>query len=123
VRARDVVAGDLLRVLAPDRESTCWEACTGNMPGCEEGWRIASRSGITATVSESTPITLRDGRILPVAQIDGDELPVFVDELVWEACSVRRTGPIEVAKILVNQKTYAAGDEPGRSILTHNPKP
>lgn len=123
VRARDVVAGDLLRVLTDDRESTRWEACTGNAAGSEEGWRITSRSGVTATVSESTPITLRDGRIIAVAQVEEEELPVFVDQLDWETCSVSRVGPIEVAKILVNQKTYAAGDEPGRSILTHNPKP
>lgn len=123
VLAREIEAGDVLRVLSDDRQTTDWEPCTGNSLAIEDGWVITSASGVAVTVSGSTPITLRDGRIISVAEINEHELPVFVSELVWEPCTARRTGRIEVAHILCGQRTYAAGDVAGRQILTHNPKP
>ena len=125
VRAREIVAGDAVRVLTEDREGTTWAACEGNsLHAGEPGWRIVSAGGIAVTVSASTPITLRDGSVIRVDQIDGHALPVLdADGFRWESCIAAPVGAIEVARILVGQKTYAAGDENGRSILTHNPKP
>lgn len=125
VRAREVRAGDRLRVLAEAREGTAWALCEGNSRhDGEPGWRIVSASGIAVTVSASTPITLRDGSVIRVEDIDGHELPVIDPEgFRWEPCSATPAGTIEVCRICCGQNTYAAGDAPERAILTHNPKP
>jgi hypothetical protein len=124
VRARTIEPGDMLRVLTDDREGTEWTACTGNSIAPAPVWRIVSVSGIEATVSEETPIVLRDGSIVAVAEVGGEALPVLDrDGFRWEDCHAEPAGAAQVAKILCNQRTYAAGDAPGRSILTHNPKP
>lgn len=124
VLARDVRPGMELRVLTDDRASTRWEPCEAISVHTQPGWRLRSASGITCGVSESTPITLHDGRCIRVPEVAGHALPLFRDDqLMWEACWAEPIGPIEVARIVCNQCTYAAGDRPGFAIMTHNPKP
>lgn len=124
VQAGDVAAGDYIRVLTDDRLGTTWAQVTDNETGREAGWRIVSKSGIACSLSESTPITLRDGSLIRVAEIAGHELPIHArDAFFWEPCFAEPIGEIEVARIRVNQKTYFAGDIAGMAIGTHNPKP
>jgi hypothetical protein len=62
--------------------------------------------------------------MMGVKDLAGHELPIFVDGVLsYEPCTPQPVGWIEVAKILVNQRCYAAGDVAGAQILTHNPKP
>lgn len=123
--AADIVPGDMLRVLADDRLGLAWQECESNEPAIEFSYRITSRAlAFEVTVSQSTPISLRDGSVIAVADIDGHELPLSADDaLWWEECCVEPLGPRPVRKIRCGQKTYAAGDVAGRNILTHNPKP
>lgn len=122
VPASEIRAGDRLRVLSSDREGTEWFACERNSPSPARAYLLRSASGIELSLAESTPITLRDGSLARVADIAGQELPVCdADGFRWEACTALAIGNIEVAHIIVGQRTYAAGNEAGRSILTHNP--
>lgn len=123
IKARDIRPGDVLRVLAAGDGGTTWEPCTGNETGRGTGWRIITESGMVVSLSDATPITLRDGRTISVEEIDGHELPVFDGNFRWEKCRAERAGPMMVAHIRCSDQTYAAGDVAGRSILTHNPKP
>jgi hypothetical protein len=90
----------------------------------QPGWKIVSESGFVVTLSESTPIKLRDGSLIHVAHVDGHELPCGGDdgELVWERCFAHRTEPISVCRLHIHQRCYGAGDIRGRMIYTHNPK-
>ena len=103
-----------------------WYPCVGNSvhPNVP-GWLIEAPSGRRVTVSNTAPITLRDGTVIGVNELDGHELPTCAGEMGWEGpCLARPAGLIEVARILVNQHTYAAGDDPDVGmVLTHNPKP
>ena len=122
VPARDVQTGDLLRVLTADREGTEWFPCERNSLSPARAFTIRSASGIELSLAESTPITLRDGSLARVVDVDGLQLPVVdSDGFRWEECKAEPIGNIEVAHILVGQRTYAAGAVAGRAILTHNP--
>lgn len=124
IAAREVVPGDLVRVLADDRSALAWEPVESNDPASGECFTIISESGHEVTVSDSTPIVLRDGSLIRVAEIDGHELPVERGgEITWERCSVKPAGVLPVCHIRCNQKTYSAGNAEGGGILTHNPKP
>jgi hypothetical protein len=121
-RAHTVEPGDLLRVLADDLTGLSWQTCTANSASFEFCYRICgSETGISLTVAESTPITLRDGSTIAVKLVDGHELPFTVDgRLWWEPCTVEISGMRMVQHISCDSKTYAAGNEQGYSILTHN---
>ncbi len=83
---------------------------------------LRSASGIELTVSRSTPVTLRDGTSIKATAVQGHELPVLDgDDFRWEEIvSVEDAGERPVARIYVGDKTFAAGNEMGRSIFTHN---
>lgn len=121
VQAREIVAGDMLRVLSEDRTGTRWEACTSNDVAPAEAVQIRALNGFTLTCSITTPLTLRDGSTVLAPGAAGKWLPIFDGALSWSPVTVAPVGEIEVAHIRCSQATYAAGDEPGRSILTHNP--
>lgn len=124
MRARWIDEGDMLRVLSADREAVEWAPCEGNSLAPGRAYLIRSEGGVEVTLSESTPITLRDGSVIRVVDVDGHALPVLeANEFRWEACRAQPIGNVEVAHIMVGQRTYAAGDVAGRAILTHNPKP
>jgi hypothetical protein len=126
IRAADVAPGDELLVLADDREALGgWEPVTSNDAAEEPCFRITGvGSGIAVTVSHSTPITLRDGSLIRVAQIDGHELPFERGgEFWWERCRIEPVGTLPVQHLRCGNMTFSAGNEAGAGILTHNPKP
>lgn len=124
IRARDIIPGDLVLALSEDRtRANEWATVTSNEIYSESCF-VISGSGVRVTVSQSTPITLRDGSIITVAEIAGHELPFEKDGLFWWGpCNIEPVGELPVCKIKCGGKTYSAGDEPGAGILTHNPKP
>jgi hypothetical protein len=123
--ARDVEPGDMLVVLDETMEGTRLERCVAAKPGQEHGWLLTSNSGVRLTVSESAPLTLRDGSTVLPFELNGQALAVKIgDALVWERCFAQPLGyKIDVIKISCGENVYAAGDIAGRSIMTHNVKP
>src|SRR5690606_28754205 len=85
---------------------------------------LVTASGVRLVCSTSTPLTLRDGRIVSVLSASpGAEVPVLdAQGFRWEPlAAIQPAPPRRVAHIHVGGRTYAAGSEPGRFILTHNP--
>lgn len=118
---REIVAGDMLRVLADDRESTRWERCTHNHVERALSWLLRTVTGIELYCSAETPVTLRDGSMILVPEVAGHELPVQAqDSFRWEKTWAEEIGEIEVAHISCSRNVYAAGNVKGWSILTHN---
>ncbi|MGC1304615.1 MAG: hypothetical protein WA840_19775 [Caulobacteraceae bacterium] len=125
MRAWQAVGGTRLRVLDAafaepedafaDLGRTAWNWCV----------RITSESGIALGLSANTHITQPDGNWGPKAR---DALGAWVaveDErgFRWERLvKVKRIGLRRVRKISVQNKTYAAGEMPGRYLYTHNAK-
>ncbi|HEX4739375.1 MAG TPA: hypothetical protein VH331_17645 [Allosphingosinicella sp.] len=85
-----------------------------------------TRSGIGLTLSESTPIPVhRDGAVDYLVARDvltGDVLPVQdADGFRWESLDViEERGTLPVSLLSAGNGVYAAGDEAGRLIFTHN---
>lgn len=127
IRAGQVIPGDMLRCLTEDGNDTEWVECTNNKLALEPSYKITSESGITLRVSHSTPLTLRDNSCIFPAELNGQELPIYTDELTWEPCRAEFAQVLPICRISVHSRVYAAGDVKGRSILTHNlisnPKP
>jgi hypothetical protein len=122
--AREIAAGDVLRVLDYATMDGPTEAVvTGVEIAMAECVQIESASGIRLVVSTSTPVTLRDGRIISVLDVLGEELPVEDrDGWRWERIeALGHVWPRLVAHIHAGGATYAAGARPGRFIYTHNP--
>ncbi|HEX7242103.1 MAG TPA: hypothetical protein VF263_17595, partial [Longimicrobiaceae bacterium] len=77
--------------------------------------------GISLVVGWNTPLTLRDGAETIADRADGARL--LVDdggELRWEEVAVAPAGHREVVLIGIGGGVYAAGEQPGRRIFTHN---
>lgn len=117
----DLRTGDLLMVLEDDGTyaPAPIEDIAFNREDCIT---LRSASGIELTVSKSTPVTLRDGSSIKAFAVQGHELPVMDgDDFRWEEIvEVKEAGVRPVARIYVGDRTYAAGNQPGRSIFTHN---
>lgn len=126
IEANKVKKGDLVLALSEDRESANdWVEVEENTLFFEHCYTITGQiTGIKVTVSDSTPITLRDGSVIAVADINKHELPFESNgKFWWEECEISDAGTLPVCKIKCHQKTYSAGDKIGYGILTHNPKP
>jgi hypothetical protein len=63
---------------------------------------------------------LKDGSSILADEINGHELPVDRNGVVWEPCFITDAGWLPVAHISCHGKTFSAGNEPERGILTHN---
>lgn len=83
---------------------------------------LVSMSGIECTVSQSTPFTCENGRVISVMDCLGVMAPVEdEDGFRWEAIvAIREAGRRDVMKIDLGGETFAAGDTAGRFIYTHN---
>lgn len=118
-----IAAGDIIDVLGEDMASVTQCCVAAAKPAKTLGYRLTTTSGVTLTCSESTPITQPSG--LTVRARDALGALVAVDDalgLRWEAIVEKvRVGIIDVARIHIGGRTYAAGDEPGRRMFTHNP--
>lgn len=122
-RAGTITAGDVIDVLGDDMASVAQARVDGAKRAKTTGYRLVTTSGVTLTCAESTPITQPSGQCVRAR----DALGVLVaveDELGlrWETIVEKtRVGLIDVARIHVGGRTYAAGDEKGRRMYTHNP--
>lgn len=126
IKAKDVVPGDEVLILSEDRlRAEEYETVTSNHAAEEHCHVIYGlTTGIKVTVSDSTPITLQDGSLITVKEIDTHALPFEEDGVLWwEPCKILPAGVLPVQHIKCNNKTYSAGDVIGKGILTHNPKP
>lgn len=121
--AADVVVGDVLFGMTDSLEFMKM-AVKSNRPEYQDSVRITMTTGATLVVSKSTPLTLRDGSLLMVADLTaGIELPVQYDEATpfWDTvASVEEMGMVEVQVINIGGHSYAAGEQPNAFIYTHN---
>jgi hypothetical protein len=84
---------------------------------------IVTESGASVIASEETPMTLRDGRSVTVADMLGEDALVRRDDgsMKWErVVSLEYAGLRRVAKISVHQTCYFAGRDSSATIATHN---
>lgn len=125
LRAGDAKPDDKLIVLA-DNGDTWADAnvfsATRSIQACAT---LTTESGVTLTCSLSTPLTVRRPSGLEVIALkDGEgELVAVLDAagFRWEEIvSIQVVAAREVVAIYCGDATYAAGDEPGRYIFTHN---
>jgi len=114
--------GDPLVLLSPDRKTIVDGIVIGNRISRQKLITLVSESGIELTLSDNTPITLEDGSYINSRDAFGYRLPVLDDAgFRWEIIiDVRDLGPGLVATIYCQNQCYAAGDFPGRYIITHN---
>ncbi|ATI54180.1 hypothetical protein CP552_00210 [Sphingomonas melonis] len=122
LQAGDAQVGDEIMVLTEHRET--WEPARVERSYVAESHcvRITTVSGIKLTLSEDTPVTLQDGREIWVREIVGEEVAVLDHGAFrWEeVIGLEEIGQQPVARLSVWSGTYAAGDEKGRMIFTHN---
>ena len=122
LQAGDAQVGDEIMVLTEHRET--WEPARVERSYVAESHcvRITTLSGIKLTLSEDTPVTLQDGREIWVREIVGEEVAVLDHGAFrWEeVIGLEEIGQQPVARLSVWSGTYAAGDEKGRMIFTHN---
>ncbi len=115
--------GDRVRVLTEDREGTEWIEVTHNSIDWNRVVRITTFDGVMLTLSINTWLTCRDGHLVMAANAHMVRVPVIDEDgrLDWRACTVEALeGDYDVAHIKCHSRTYAAADEPGSMILTHN---
>lgn len=121
--AGEIAEGSVIDVLGADMASVTQARVDGAKRALVSGYRLVTTSGVTLTCSESTPITQPSGACVRARDALG--VLVAVDDelgLRWETIVEKtRVGLIDVARIHVGGATYAAGDEPGRRMFTHNP--
>lgn len=120
--AGDMQPGDPLTLLNSDRTGTVLGTVIRNRVSRQKLITLVSESGIELTLSDNTPITLEDGSYINSLDAFGHKLPVLDDAgFRWEMIiDVRDLGPGLVATIYCDDQCYAAGDQPGRYIITHN---
>ncbi|RPE81849.1 hypothetical protein [Vulcaniibacterium tengchongense] len=86
--------------------------------------RLATASGAAVVASTSTPMTLRDGRTIPLPDMLGEDALVRHADgtLAWEpVTALVDAGPRTVAKLRVHQRCYFAGETTSATVATHNP--
>lgn len=90
----------------------------------QQGVRLWTESGATLTCSTSTPITQQSGPDDYVLAVDALGAFVAVKDdkgFRWERIiQIDAVGEIDVTRVHCGGGTFAAGDEPGRMIFTHN---
>jgi hypothetical protein len=121
-RAKDVVAGDYVLSLGEDRNSAkSWTEVLGNSTQIEYGYEIITANGCVLLLSQSTPLTLRNGDTIYPADLKDHELPTLVEgDFEWSVARASEAGNIPVCYIRAGGATFAAGRKAGKLILTHN---
>jgi len=129
-RAGDARAGDPLLKMAADGSGAAWGVIEAISFGEEPCFRLVTMAG-ALTVSHTAPIPVfdRDARAVayrtPGQLHRGDLLAVgeMDNLLAWSPLvAVETAGVLPIAQISCGDGVYAAGDEPGRWIFTHNRK-
>lgn len=117
-----ICAGADIEVLDDEGKGPARAIVEGARSKMAPGVRLTSTSGIRLSCSTSTPITQPCGGV--VRALDALGAHVAVRDAAgfrWERIAqVDRIGPIRVRRIHVGGRTYAAGDEEGRFMFTHN---
>jgi hypothetical protein len=130
LRAGDAKVGDVVLLLDDDGHGTHDGVITAISIKPAPRLLLRSLSGIELTVSDTAPIPVQkpDGSIIYCAArtLRGDEMIAVQDRdgLRWETLvNIRWMPRGEVARISCGDGVYAAGNERGRFIFTHNIKP
>lgn len=120
-RAGDAKVGDEVLILNGEDEVFPGEVASIRF-GDQRCVRLTTVSGVTLTCSTSTPVDWRDGTKGLVTDALGREMAVMDNgEFRWEkVVLVEDRGMLPVALIYARDVTYAAGDQKGRQIFTHN---
>ena len=121
-RAGQLVPGDELVLMNAARDSYITGPVITNRTSLQKLLRMTSSSGITLTCSDNTPLTLQDGSAINSTEALGVQLPVMDSAgFRWEEIvALEPAGNGYVATIFCDNQCYAAGDEVGRFIFTHN---
>ena len=121
---RDLQIGDLVE---------CWDEDAVN-PGIvtypvlaigygnEESYTMRTASGVEIIQSRSTPMNLRDGRVVRTTEMLGEDVLVNRDgELTWETVvELVNEGTRKVVKVNLGDRMYFAGKDNHATIATHN---
>jgi hypothetical protein len=86
--------------------------------------RLVTTSGASIVASLTTPMTLRDGRCVPITDMLHREVIVYRLDgtFTWEeVIALQPMGTQKVSKIVVHQQCYFAGETMDAFIATHNP--
>lgn len=84
--------------------------------------RLTTESGITLTLSSDTPVPVNACDAFPASAVLGEQVAVLDgDEFRWETVTeVEPVGVRTVRRISFGGKSFAAGDQQGRYIMSHN---
>lgn len=122
--ARDYVAGDSLACYNnnADMPAIVDLPVQANESALEQCVRLVSSSGAAVVASTSTPMTLRDGSMLKITEMLGQQVLVYRDNgFAWEwVKSIMPVGERTVCKISVSDQCYFAGETGAAFIATHN---
>lgn len=121
-RAGQMVPGDDLVLLSYNKKRSMPGTVISNRISIQKLVTLVSESGIRLTCSDNTPLTLQDGSMVNSTEAEGHKLPVQDENgFRWETITdVLDAGVGEVATIFCEDQCYAAGDEDGKYIFTHN---
>ena len=94
-----------------------------SMPfGYAPAYIVVTENGAAVPQSESTPIPLRDGRMVTTLECLGHEVLTNIDgKLAWSrVMSLDYLGTVRVAKPDLGNRVFFAGTTPHATIATHN---
>jgi hypothetical protein len=121
---RDVLVDDMVECWNEDpiNPATEYAAALRVRFGHEESYRIRSESGAELLQSKSTPMTLRDGRMIYTPALLGEEILVKRgNDFAWErVVTLENIGVRKVVKLSLGDRTFFAGTDPEATIATHN---
>jgi hypothetical protein len=122
LRAGDLTFGDELVLFDVAENTTKPGSIISNRVSEQNLLTMVTSSGIRLTVSDNTPLSLADGSAINSTEALGKELPVMDENgYRWEeVVELIPAGRGNVATIYCLDQCYAAGDEAGRYIFTHN---
>jgi hypothetical protein len=122
--AREVEVNDLMECWDFNSENPGVEYAPANKVafGEEASTMLVTKSGVQIIQSNSTPMTVRDGRVVLTPEMLGEEVVVKRgDELVWEPITYTfDMGVRRVVKISLHDRMYFAGMDSKATIATHN---
>jgi hypothetical protein len=122
--ARDVTINDLMECWDFNLENPGVEYAPANKVafGEEASTMLVTKTGVQIIQSNSTPMTVRDGRVVLTPGMLGEEVVVKRgNDLVWEPITQTfDMGVRRVVKISLHDRMYFAGMDPKATIATHN---
>lgn len=90
--------------------------------GYEQAFIVETENGAAVPQSVSTPIPLRDGRLVTTLDCLGHEVLTNIDGvLAWSVVvAFKNLGVVQVVKPDLGDRVFFAGMDPRRTIATHN---